>query len=162
MLRAGPSTPSPIAFLQIGGDGDLEYYARDNIAVDRVGAPLPMTGRYTTSPARIVPLASAPRWPPGVRASPAAEVQRAVLGDAGARPWDRDADDARIVANVAEGLGQVIDSEQQANGYPQVRPTRRPFVESESDLRTLLPRSAATLRVPGSAVRTVTRDGLSG
>jgi len=152
VLRAGPSTPSPIAFLQIGGDGDLEYHGRDNIAVDRVGAPLPMTGRYTTSPARIVPLASPPSWPPGVQAIAATEVQRVVLRDAGARPWDRDADDIRIIANVAEGLGQVIDSEQQANGYPRQRATRRPFVEREWDLRTLLPRSPSTLGVPGSAV----------
>jgi hypothetical protein len=150
VLRAGPSTPSPIAFLQIGGDGDLEFYGRDNIAVDRVGAPLPMTGRYTTSPARIVPLASPPRWPPGVQAIAASGVQRAVLRDAGARPWDRDADDTRIIANVAEGLGQVLDSEQQVNGYPRQRATGRPFVESEWDLRTMLPRSPATLSVSGS------------
>ena len=60
--------------------------------------------------------------------------------------------DNRIVANVAEGLGQVIDSEQMANGYPRQRATRRAFVESEWDLSTMLPRSPATLGVPGSAL----------
>ena len=33
VLRAGVSTPPDLAFLEIGGDGDLEYYGRDNIAV---------------------------------------------------------------------------------------------------------------------------------
>ncbi|MGQ2936789.1 MAG: pectate lyase, partial [Sphingopyxis sp.] len=49
VLRAGPSTPTEhLAFLMIGGAGDLEYYGRDNIAVDQVGDPIRMFGRYTT------------------------------------------------------------------------------------------------------------------
>jgi hypothetical protein len=50
VLRAGPSTPTDhLAFLMIGGAGDLEYYGRDNIAVDQVGEPIRMFGRYTTA-----------------------------------------------------------------------------------------------------------------
>src|SRR5690349_18175918 len=51
VLRAGPSTPTDrLAFMMIGGAGDVEYYGRDNIAVDQVGEPLRMFGRYTTAP----------------------------------------------------------------------------------------------------------------
>ncbi len=49
---------------------------------------------------------------------PAVDVQDAVIRNAGARPWDRDAIDARIVANVIEGRGDIIDSEQEVGGYP--------------------------------------------
>ncbi len=54
VLRGGFSTRADIAFLTIGGVGDLRYHGRDNLAVDRQGRPLPMFGRYTTSPARII------------------------------------------------------------------------------------------------------------
>ena len=67
-LRAGIDTPvDKIAFFQLGGYGDVEYYARDNIAVDSIGRPLPMLGRYTTSPARIVEVKTPPVWPPGLK-----------------------------------------------------------------------------------------------
>ena len=37
VLRGGFSTRSDIAFLTIGGVGDLRYFGRDNVAVDRAG-----------------------------------------------------------------------------------------------------------------------------
>jgi hypothetical protein len=45
----------------------------------------------------------------------------------GPRPWDRDAIDARIVANVIEGRGEVIDGETDVGGYPAYAETREPF-----------------------------------
>ena len=39
VLRAGPSTPADLAFMMLGGSGALEWYADDNIAVDRLGRP---------------------------------------------------------------------------------------------------------------------------
>jgi hypothetical protein len=139
VLRAGPSTPDDLAFLMIGGYGDLEYHGRDNIAVDRLGRNLPMFGRYTTSRARIVQLGRAPFWPPGVSAIPAVDVQRWVLANAGARPWDRDTHDVRVIADVAEGRGRIIDSEAEVRGYPAYAPTHRPFNERDWDLRTMTP-----------------------
>jgi hypothetical protein len=139
VLRAGPSTPADLAFLMIGGYGDLEYFGRDNIAVDRLGRALPMFGRYTTSRARIIELRRAPFWPDDLAALPASEVQRFVLANAGARPWDRDAHDVRIIADVAEGRGRVIDSETEVRGYPAYAPTRRTFNESDWDMRAMTP-----------------------
>src|SRR6478752_5871515 len=54
VLRAGPSTVKDIALFEIGGSGDIELYAQDNIAVDKIGNPLPMIGRYTTAPVKII------------------------------------------------------------------------------------------------------------
>jgi hypothetical protein len=137
VLRAGPSTPDDVALFSFGGSGDIELYAADNIAVDRLGRPLAETGRYSTSPTRILPLKTAPALPPGVTPMPAAQVQDFVVRNAGARPWDRDAIDRRIVADVIEGRGSVIDSENEVEGYPTHAPTRAAFDESAWDLRTM-------------------------
>jgi pectate lyase len=139
VLRAGPSTPSALAFLMIGGDGDLRYFGRDNIAVDALGRPLPMLGRYTTSSARIIEERRAPIWPEGLEAIPARDVQRWVLANAGARPWDRDAHDVRVIADVAEGRGRIIDSEAEVGGYPVQAETRRAFNPADWDLATMAP-----------------------
>jgi len=66
-------------------------------------------------------------------------VERWVLGNAGARPWDRDAHDTRVLADVAEGRGKIIDSEQEVGGYPRVEPTHRPFDASLWHLDTMAP-----------------------
>jgi hypothetical protein len=146
VLRGGFSTRGDIAFLTIGGVGDLRYHGRDNIAVDRQGRPLPMFGRYTTSPARIIEIERPVIWPEGLAVLPASEVETHVLRFAGARPWDRDPHDIRVIFDVAEGRGEIIDDEREVGGYPQVPPTRAPFVEAEWDLTTMEPRSG---RYPG-------------
>jgi hypothetical protein len=146
VLRGGLSTRDDIAFLTIGGVGDLRYHGRDNVAVDRQGRPLPMFGRYTTSAARIIEVNRPPVWPAGLAVLPANQVETHVLRFAGARPWDRDAHDIRVIFDVVEGRGEIIDDERQVGGYPQVTPTRAPFVEADWDLATMEPRSG---RYPG-------------
>jgi pectate lyase len=154
VLRAGPSTHADMAFLMIGGAGDLDYHGRDNVAVDRLGRPLPMFARYTTSAARIVEHAEPLDWPPGLTALPAVEVERWVLANVGARPWDRDPHDTRLLADVTEGRGKIIDSETEVGGYPRVTPTRRVFDPELWDLATMAPRSPAALdnsaKAPGT------------
>lgn len=146
VLRAGFSTRHDIAFLSIGGVGDLRYYGRDNIAVGRLGKPLPMFGRYTTSPAKIIETEEPTVWPEGLDVLPANQVETHVLRYAGARPWDRDAHDIRVIFDVAEGRGEIIDSEEEVGGYPEVEPTRAPFVAAEWNLDTMEPKSG---RYPG-------------
>ncbi|HEU4530635.1 MAG TPA: hypothetical protein VFR59_05585 [Steroidobacteraceae bacterium] len=135
VLRAGPSTPSDVALFTVGGSGDVAFTERDNIAVDRLGRPLPVLGRYTTAPLRM-PANSTP-LPKGLRVLPAAEVQDDVIANAGARPWNRDAVDARIVADTIEGRGRIIDSERDVGGYPTDAPTRATFDASRWDLEAV-------------------------
>ena len=154
VLRAGPDTHADMAFLMIGGAGDLDYHGRDNVAVDRLGRPLPMFGRYTTGAARIIEHAEPLDWPAGLTALPPVEVERWVLANVGARPWDRDPHDTRILADVTEGRGKIIDSEIEVGGYPRVTPTRRAFDPELWDLATMAPRSPAALdnsaKAPGT------------
>ncbi|MBP7814645.1 MAG: pectate lyase [Phenylobacterium sp.] len=145
VLRAGISTPDQLAFFELGGDGDVAYHARDNIAVDRIGRPLPMLGRYTTSRARIIETRTPPTWPPGFTPMAAADVQKSVLMNVGARPWDRDFDDVRLLADVAEGRGTIIDSEQALHGYPVQKPTARPFNEADWNLADMTPKRPEVL-----------------
>jgi hypothetical protein len=146
VLRAGLSTRDDIAFLTIGGVGDLDYFGRDNIAVGRLGKPLPMFGRYATGSARIVEVAEPPVWPKGLDVLPAGQVETHILRHAGARPWDRDAHDIRVTFDVAEGRGKIISDEQEVGGYPKQAPTSAPFVEAEWNLETMEPKSG---RYPG-------------
>ncbi|NBB53334.1 pectate lyase [Rhizobium sp. CRIBSB] len=141
VLRAGPSTPTDrLAFMMIGGAGDVEYYGRDNIAVDQVGEPIRMFGRYTTSPARIIEVRRPPVWWEGLTPIAAVDVQRTVLANVGARPWDRDMRDVLLIAEVAEGRGEIIDHERQVGGYPAVtEATRKPFNPDDWDLRFMTP-----------------------
>jgi hypothetical protein len=145
VLRAGMSTPMPLAFLEIGGAGDLDYYGKDNVAVDKIGQPLPLEGRYTTSSAKIVEMASPPIWPPYVKPIASVDVETTVLEDVGARPWDRDYDDERLVADVAEGRGWIIDSQQDLHGYPMEKPSARPFNPDDWNLDDMTPKSASVL-----------------
>ena len=135
MLRAGPSSTSDLALFTFGGSGDIELYAKDNIAVDRLGRPLPAEGRYTTAAASVRHVEQPVSMPDGLKVLAATEVQDAVIRNAGARPWDRDAIDRRIVADTIEGRGEIIDSEQDVGGYPVQPETRQKFAPAEWDLR---------------------------
>jgi pectate lyase len=141
VLRGGPDTRDDIAFLAIGGAGDLRYHGRDNIAVDRMGKPVPMQGRYATGKARIVEAKTPVVWPKGLDVLPADEVETHVLAFAGARPWERDHQEIRITFDVAEGRGDIIDDEREVGGFQKVAATRAPFREAEWDLATMEPLS---------------------
>lgn len=145
VMRAGQSTAEGLPLVMIGGDGDLALHARDNIAVDRWGNPLPERGRYTTGAAKFVDAPEAMPLPAGLPVMPAAAVERFVLANAGARPWDRDGHDVRVFANAAEGRGEIIDSQSEVGGYPSVEPSYRAFDPALWDLYTMLPKSPETL-----------------
>ncbi|MFN4025762.1 MAG: pectate lyase, partial [Hyphomonas sp.] len=145
VLRAGQSTPDGLPLVMLGGDGDLALYSRDNIAVDRWGNPLPERGRYTTGAAGFIDAPAPMPLPAGLPILPATAVERYVLANAGARPWDRDSHDVRVFANAAEGRGEIIDSQQEVGGYPKFEPTRRAFDPALWDLETMLPKSPDAL-----------------
>ncbi len=146
VMRGGNDTDERLPFLMLGGDGDLEYYGKDNLAVDRHGQPLPEFGRYGETQARLI-RAKAPLAPVGgYHILPVRDVETSVLATAGARPWARDAEEIRVLFFVAEGRGDVIDDEKEVSGYPEVKEVRAPFVAGDWDLATMEPKSG---RYPG-------------
>lgn len=146
-LRAGTDSDAGLAFLMIGGEGDLEYYGKDNLAIGKAGEALPMVGRYGEGAtarmiARDLPLAPLG----GYNLLPSAAVEDYLLGKVGARPWDRGAEASRVLANIAARSGHIIDDEKQVGGYPSIVPTRKRFKKSKWDLATMTPRNG---RYPG-------------
>lgn len=147
VMRAGPSTEE-LAFFMIGGSGGIDLYAEDNVAIDRIGRPVPQHGSYTTTPVEVNVLKKAPALPFGVQLLPSAKVQDAVIANAGARPWDRDDVDRRILADVVEARGKIIDSEDEVGGYPKPKETRQAFVPGDWDPDTMEPLKPLRRRDP--------------
>ena len=139
VMRGGPDTRPNLPLFMLGGSGDIEMYEEDNIAVDWTGNALPKIGRYTTSAARVIPIEK-PTLPTGVAPLPSVAVEESVIKNAGARPWDRDPIDSRIVADTVEGRGEIIDSEEEVGGYPNYKETRQAFNEKDWDLATMTPK----------------------
>ena len=119
VLRAGPSTPVGPRFL-----------CARRLGRHRVSTPL-TTSRWIGSAGRcrcsVVTRRArggernskrAPQVPHGWTPMRAADVQDAVIRNVGARPWDRDHTDSRILADTIEGRGKIIDSEREVGGYP--------------------------------------------
>ena len=101
-----PQTEQPNIF------GEGEVYAEDNVQSD--DADVPMIGEGITQ------LDSRPHWPEALTAVSSAEVPSHNLENAGARPTDRTEHDERIVANVRNGEGGVIDHQDEVGGYPEL------------------------------------------
>ncbi len=118
VVRGGASTREDLPFLILEGQGDLELFDRDNIYTLAGGRPMVPIEVISNRKPKIIPLPHAPFWPSGFKARPARSVEKWVLAEAGARPWDRDAVDKRIVAEVRTGKGRMIDDEREVGGYP--------------------------------------------
>jgi hypothetical protein len=78
-----------------------------------------------------------PLWPDDLEPLPAAKIKQSIINNAGARPWDRDPIDERIIRAAVQGKGRIIDSQQQVGGYPNPTATRAPFNPDLWNLNTM-------------------------
>lgn len=141
VYRAGPGTAERLPLFTLGGVGDVQLFEQDNLALDRHGQPLPLTGRYTAS-AEIVPVRQA-YLPPGLAWLPPRELEKRLPLVVGSRPWARDPLDFKQLSDIAEDRGQLIDDETQnnADGLPKRRATQRAFVEADWNLTDMSPKA---------------------
>lgn len=109
-----------------------DVYFDDNLAFDAEGKPVEIHDKSITV------LDEKPAWPEGLRPVPAAGVADSVVENAGARPWDRDAIDRRIIQTFIERTGRIIDSQEEVGGYPTHEPVRRALDVPESNRRVWL------------------------
>jgi hypothetical protein len=139
---AGPSTDAKAAAFMLGGEGPLALDMKENLALNADGSPLSQFGTFGAKGGRLEDVhGDAARVNPADPSQFSARMAR-VLETCGARPWERDPIDARIVSDVRNGTGRIIDSEQEVGGYP-VRPeTRAPFIEADWDLATMMRKKA--------------------
>ena len=112
VYQQGPDTQSNLPL--VNGHGDA--YLEDNIAMDQAGNPVPKTSNNITL------LNQKVFWPSNIQPLSSTEVVNYTTTYAGARPADRDANDIRIVTDVLNKTGKVIDSEQEVDGYPVFAP----------------------------------------
>lgn len=149
VMRGGNSTSEDLPFLMLGGVGDLKYYGADNIAVDRHGEPLPMFGTYGQTEAELIEVDAPLHSLDGYDVMPAKDVETTLLRQAGARPWDRTDEEIRVLFYIAEGRGEIIDSQDEVGGYPTFPATRAAFDPAQWDLATMTPKSGL---YPGQTV----------
>lgn len=140
VLTYGPSTAADLPLLYARGDAPCDVYMTDNMIYDQRGQRRDAATGPESLGSRCRVLDSPPLWPAGLEALPADRVRQHVLKHAGARPWDRDEIDTRIVSEVRQGRGRIIDSEQQVGGYPHHRPTRAAFDPDQWDLEDMTKR----------------------
>lgn len=135
VLIHGPDTREGLALVANKGD----VYMEDNTATDRTGQPAPLTAGDTNI------LQEKPAWPEGLQALPADRVIDHVAAHAGARPQDRDEVDRRIIQQLRDREGRIIDSQDEVGGYPVAEMTRRTLDVPPDDVAGWLARLAADL-----------------
>jgi pectate lyase len=114
----GPDTRSskaPYAFFTLHGEGPCEVFLDDN------ELPSGLTPSAVRDPAQrslLLMRDRPPIWPEGLVAIRPAAVREHITRNVGARPWDRDPIDRRIVQEAITGSARIIDGESQAGGYP--------------------------------------------
>jgi hypothetical protein len=105
VIKNGPTTePTKLYYLLDGPVSGSQYYVTDNVQVNGSGF------FFNVQSAGWAQVGSPPvALPNPLTILPSSQVESWVLGHAGARATDRDAVDTRIVSDVANITGQVID-----------------------------------------------------
>ena len=127
-IRPGPSskTTTPI---HVGGPSELRFYIKDNdfegnetLTRDNSGFfdPVVIDGK------RQVEIVKEAFAAPLVKTDSAAKAYAAVLAAVGASLPRRDSVDSRIVNEVRQRGGSIIDSQNQVGGWPELKSTTAP------------------------------------
>jgi hypothetical protein len=137
VFRHGTNTPAGTPLLFSSGVGVCDVYLADNLAHDAGGAAVPLTGGATEN---LHAVDAPPAWPTGFQAQPAQGLEERLKADVGARPWDRDATDTRIVQQALDGTSAIIDSEAAVGGSARVATTAAAFVPEAWDMACVVRR----------------------
>ncbi|MBN2105598.1 T9SS type A sorting domain-containing protein [bacterium] len=130
-MKYGPSTQSPA--LMDADAGPLELFMDDNIALNQRGGSISL---YDGVASKLVD--TKPVWHDNLQIIPASDIFNDVIASAGARPWDRDEIDERIIRGVLDGTGEIIDFETDVGGFPVPQPAYAVFHEEDWDLSNMM------------------------
>lgn len=128
VLRYGRDSYSDLALVSYHGDA----YLQDNLTFN-----LNDKAMYDTAGV-IKRLTAAPVWPQGIRVMAAKDIEQQLLPVIGARYWQRDVIDQRIVQSYVNRNGRIIDSQQQVGGYPQIKPVYRALQVPKDNIKAWL------------------------
>src|SRR5215813_10035280 len=133
-IRPGPSSKATTP-IHVGGPSQLSFYIRDNIfeGHDALTAdnsqffdPVVIDGK------RQLEIVTQQFTAPLVQTSSAGNAYLAVLANVGASLPRRDSVDARIIDEVRNRTGSIIDSQQQVGGWPELK-SAAPPLDSDND-----------------------------
>jgi pectate lyase len=133
-IRPGPSSKARTP-ITVGGPSDMHFYIRDNVVEgkddltadnSRFFHPVEIDGK------RQVQTVAEPFPVSPVRTVAARDAYEAVLATVGASLPGRDAVDARIVSDVRQRKGSIIDSQKQVGGWPELK-SAPPPLDSDHD-----------------------------
>lgn len=121
------------SMLTVRGDGPCEAFIDDNQGEGPAAGIAPAGGKVGLL--KVLP--KAPCWPSSLKAMAAKDVAVYLQMNVGARPWNRDPIDQRILTEALAGTGKIIDSESDVGGYPKYEKTSARFYPEEWDLSTM-------------------------
>jgi len=135
VLYKGKDTKSYVPLVGMKGD----VFMKDNQAFGVNGEKvLLMDGAINL-------LSEKPSWPENLKALPSKNVVDYVVNNAGARPRERDFIDKRIIRDFLNRTGKIINSQEEAGGYPAYKKTYRKLDIPERNLENWLKRFAEEL-----------------
>ena len=117
-------------------EGEADGYFKDNEGYDWFGKPLDLL--RTPFPMAEKP----PVWPEGLQAMSTTAAIWQVTRFAGARPAERDAIDQRIIREAVSGTSKIIDTQDEAGGYPNHAPVTRTLEVPETNCAAWLEKLA--------------------
>lgn len=113
-------------------NGPCQIYLEDNKAFRVNGAMADIVGGDVTKVVKEKPI-----WFDNLKVIKANQVKDYLVQNAGARPWDRDEHDKRVIQQILNRKGRIIDSELEVGGYPKPKETREKFKIENWDMKTL-------------------------
>ena len=128
----GVDTPDELCVMQ----GPLKVYQRDNAYIENILSKENLEHKVLCPEIEI--LAKSPIWSDKYRLIKAKDVPANVLKNAGSRPKYRNAIDQRIVNDVINKTGKLINSQNEVEGYPNYPQTNRTLQIPEKNIEQWL------------------------
>lgn len=114
VAHCGPSTGKQVAFLDASGPCDV--HLADNLYFNAKGEAMPAEVKTAAKPLNDVRISGTPpSWPSSLTARPAEKTAEWVLANAGARAWERDKTDRRLIKEARTGSGKIINFESEVS-----------------------------------------------
>ncbi|GGH32297.1 hypothetical protein FAZ19_23205 [Sphingobacterium alkalisoli] len=132
VVRLGPSSQRDIA-LFYAKSGPLSVYLDDNRLFNPDGDLSNNIYKGDLQNKSTIK----PIWHNGLQVLRSTELEDYIIKNVGARPWDRDDEDKRIIDAVVKRKGAIISSEREVKIKVEHRSSKRIFNEKEWDLKKL-------------------------
>ena len=103
----------------------LQIYLDDNLRYDKSGTPDPSIPMLSgVNPEKYI-VESPPVWNNNIQLISANDLAPYIVQNVGARPWESNAIDDRIISQWQNHTGSIIDWETEVGGFPDLPSTNR-------------------------------------